>query len=656
MKRSWPSRAGFMLGMPALAAEPAMPGYAPTPMPGTWTSIAGQPWFVAALLAIGMFAALALVLLLRRRLSRLADDHAELAAALEHAPDAVIITDDRGTILTANAAVATVLGVSPKTLRGRSLRALIPESPGSGSRSTQFRTVRQDGSTVFAEARYSSFGRERGRRWICIVRDLTERSRAELQLRRSEALLSTVLESLPVGVWITDAAGKITRANAASRKIWGGALFVGIEDYHRYRAWWPETGRLLAAKEWAASEALKSGKPVLGQIINIEAFDGRVKTIVNSAAPLRNESGDIEGAVILNEDITERLRSDEELRLNKELQQTIVSSAAIGMALCDTRGHLLMANPALCALLGYAEMEILGLSVHRFLHPEDLGSSQAALQNALLGGCSSYQREERFANRRCQTIWALVSYAVVRDAHSEPRYLICQVVDISARRFAEVQLRALSAHLETTREDERKRVAREVHDELGQLLTALRLHLALIKQASPRRKERVHLEEAQQLVDRTLAVGRNLVANLRPAALDFGLVPALEWLSEDFRRTSGLPCVLDLGNAELGLDDNGVTTLFRVAQEALTNVIRHAQARRVAIRLLATPGEIRLFIEDDGCGFDSAAPATTSCFGLIGMRERIALHGGSLCIDSARGQGTIIQVRYPLADPCPSVS
>lgn len=211
------------------------------------------------------------------------------------------------------------------------------------------------------------------------------------------------------------------------------------------------------------------------------------------------------------------------------------------------------------------------------------------------------------------------------------------------------QLRALAAHQEQILEQERKRIALEVHDQMGQLLTALNLELSLVGlrfRDNPELLERV--EGMHGLVEKTINVVRQVARDLRPASLDLGLVPAIEWLSEDFSRRYSIGCRLDGGNDDLRLDELQSTAIFRVVQESLTNVARHAEAREVRISLHPEGERLRVVVKDDGRGFDTAAVGKGGGFGLFGMRERLLALGGTLRIDSAPGQGTAVCIELPL--------
>jgi PAS domain S-box-containing protein len=211
------------------------------------------------------------------------------------------------------------------------------------------------------------------------------------------------------------------------------------------------------------------------------------------------------------------------------------------------------------------------------------------------------------------------------------------------------QLQKLTARREAAREEERKRIAREMHDELGQRLTALRMDVSVIrlrfgKDNPPLMGQVKHMMSS---VDSTIQVVRNVAARLRPATLDMGIASALEWLTEEFVNRTGTECALDVQDEHLDLNDTQATALFRIVQESLTNITRHAQARHVRISLTEHSDHYLLEVEDDGVGFDPKAQHHKS-FGLIGIEERTLMLGGELKISTTPGKGTKIMARIPL--------
>jgi signal transduction histidine kinase len=213
------------------------------------------------------------------------------------------------------------------------------------------------------------------------------------------------------------------------------------------------------------------------------------------------------------------------------------------------------------------------------------------------------------------------------------------------------QFRELSAYMEAIREEERKRIAMEMHDELGQLLTALKLDVSLLKMRLE--GDAVAAEKAddmRELVEKTIWMVRNVANHLRPAALNFGLVASLEWLVEDFGRHSGIPCQLRFNGGEPCLPDTHATAVFRIVQASLTNIARHARATRADVTLTSTKTALELLVSDDGRGFDQATARKVCSYGLLGMSERARAIGGSLLIDSTPGAGTVVSIHIPF-DP-----
>lgn len=212
------------------------------------------------------------------------------------------------------------------------------------------------------------------------------------------------------------------------------------------------------------------------------------------------------------------------------------------------------------------------------------------------------------------------------------------------------RLRALTAHQNARLEAERKWLAQEIHDELGQLLNALHVHTSqLALQLEPVHPALLPTTAAMDgLIQRALSVMRQIVGRVRPPALNEGLACALEWLVADVRETAGLPCSLHVEDVLLDLPEAVELALFRVAQEALTNCSRHAQAQQVQVMLCRQQGVAVLQIVDDGTGFDPHRPARPDAMGLSGMRERMQAVGGKLTIMSEPGRGTCVSASLPV--------
>jgi PAS domain S-box-containing protein len=313
------------------------------------------------------------------------------------------------------------------------------------------------------------------------------------------------------------------------------------------------------------------------------------------------------------------------------------------------------ANGALCETLGYGEEELLHKSLQEITHPDDL-AKDGDLERQVLGGTlNRYAVEKRLYHRDGHIVWVVLSVALVRDREQAPLYFIGQMLDITPRKTMEqeliesrTRLRELAAHHEAVREEERKRIALEIHDELGQLLTALKMDISLLRMQfgiDPGVSRRT--SDMRELVEKTIGVVRQVASNLRPAALNLGIGPALEWLVEDFGQRTGIAYELNLSGGEIDLDDMRATAVFRIVQESLTNVMRHAAASSVAVSLRREGETLQLEVRDDGRGFDYEAASHGPSFGLLGIRERVRGLGGSLSVDSRPGLGTTVSIHIP---------
>ncbi len=219
----------------------------------------------------------------------------------------------------------------------------------------------------------------------------------------------------------------------------------------------------------------------------------------------------------------------------------------------------------------------------------------------------------------------------------------------AALRESRDSLRELSSALQAIREAEKTRIARELHDELGQMLTALKLNAsAIADDLQPNQSELARrTQDMKLLIDTTVRSVRRIAADLRPVMLDnLGLAPTLEWLTQDFEKRSGISVELTMPDEDLGASGDAATAVFRIVLEALTNVARHAKASRVQVAILRKAGNVSVSVADNGKGFNEDSARTRS-FGVLGMRERAYVLGGAFAIDSAPGKGTRVTATIP---------
>lgn len=305
-------------------------------------------------------------------------------------------------------------------------------------------------------------------------------------------------------------------------------------------------------------------------------------------------------------------------------------------------------------------------SYFRCLHPDDRGLVSQAIEASLHDG-ADYEVEHRIVRPDGRIRWVACKGDVLCDEDGRAVRMLGTVQDITDRKEADArlhamlkQVRTLSGRLEVIREEERARIARELHDELGVGLTCLKIDLTRIKSllsnAGPTREpidER--LDRMIEYVDETIRSVQRIVTELRPTVLDdLGLVAAIEWLAQDFERRTGIVCRCTIASDEFPADIERTTAVFRICQEALTNVVRHAAASAVGIRLGRDGDRLELDVSDNGCGIPEHKLAEPQSLGLLGMKERAELLGGKVTIKHGVRGGTIVSLRLPY--PYPSES
>lgn len=488
----------------------------------------------------------------------------------------------------------------------------------------------------------------------CFVVDITTQKSTEIELRKSEVLLSTVLDALPVGVCIADRHGSIVRSNPTSQRLWGGACSrQEPDDPHTVGSLHGE--KISEINGGALADALRSGQDTVGHLQDIVCASGERRSVKTSVLTLRSQDGAVAGAIMVTEDVTEIHTAQEELRVSRDYFESLFKDAPVGMGIVDRDGRLLRVNHAMTQFTGYTEDELLKMSFLDYGHPDDRALNLRIRDELVSGRALSLQKERRYVRKDGTVVWGLSAVTAICDKEGNPVQAIGQVLDIDrlitverALKESRKTLRALSSHQTQLLETERKHIAQELHDELGQLLTALKMEISLLRIAHGESTQIVSkAEQMQLLVDQTIAVIRHVSSNLRPPALDLGLMPAIEWLSEDFSSRWGITCHFETDVDEPNLDDAVATTIFRVIQESLTNIARYAKANVAAIRVRQTESQICFYVTDDGCGFDLNLVDLRKSFGILGMRERLLAAGGNLSVESAPGAGTTVCAVLP---------
>jgi signal transduction histidine kinase len=291
------------------------------------------------------------------------------------------------------------------------------------------------------------------------------------------------------------------------------------------------------------------------------------------------------------------------------------------------------------------------------IHPDDLGA--LAWRDPSATNAADFEWVGRSLASGATPRWLQIRATTAISASGE-RAIHGAILDVTALKLAQqdlersrAELRLLASHREARVEQERARLAREFHDELGQVLTSARMQLQLLEKqaAADSPALRASLKSVEAMIGDAQRSVKEIASDLRPAALNLGLAAAIEWIAGRTLGAAGIPCQVAVAAAADRLDDARAIALFRIVQESLSNILRHAGARGVHITLSRREGELQLLIEDDGRGFDAASVDHRTHFGLLGISERVVALGGTLEIDSSPGAGTRLSVSIPEAPP-----
>ena len=398
---------------------------------------------------------------------------------------------------------------------------------------------------------------------------------------------------------------------------------------------------------------------------------------------------------VVFENVTDQRRSERALRESEERFRLLVQGVQeYGIFHLDPSGNVVSWNAGAARLMGYRAEEIVGKHISVFYPKDDVENGMPesnlaeasragqaeeegwrvrkdgsrfwanVLLTALRGGQRGYAQLTRDMTERREREEALTRAKELLELRVEQRAAVLTRVneelrvEIAERRHAEEQfketldqLRALAARLQSVREEERASIAREIHDELGQACTAIKMDLALIGHKITRRQTqlRAKIESSMRLVDDMIVTLRRIASDLRPRTLDdLGLAAALEWQGQEFEKRTGIKCHLVLPQEPLNLDPERSTAIFRIFQESLTNVTRHAQATGVEATLEIAEDQLIFRVHDNGKGFDPEEAKAKKSLGLVGMQERALLLQGEVRIEGIPGSGTTMILRIPL--------
>ncbi len=479
--------------------------------------------------------------------------------------------------------------------------------------------------------------------------DISERKKAEAAIRESEAKYRAFFENSMDGILLTIPDGRILAANPAACQI----LRMTEEEICR-------AGRqgLVDASDPTVEQYLKQ-RQLTGKAAGEMTFvrkDGTRFVAELTTSVFRNAQGE-ERTIIVFRDIAERKKMEQELREAESKFRSLAEKSLVGIYIIQD-GMYAYVNPRFAEIFGYSQKELMdGMPAETVIATQKRSIATENIRARIAGEIESVHYEVEGLKKNGDLLQVEIFGS--RILYNGRPAIVGSLLDITERKRAEQellesyrQIRQLSDHLQNIREEERTHIAREIHDELGQYLTVLKMEASWINNHfdKPAAEIRRKLQDLMALLDETVRTVRRISSELRPSLLDdLGLISAIEWHSREFEKRTGIKTHFSASCGDLTLTNNVKTGLFRIYQESLTNVARHAKAKNVMITAELDAANLVLRITDDGKGFQPEILKEKQTLGILGMKERSAMMQGFYEIKSMPGNGTIVTVTVPLS-------
>ncbi len=584
--------------------------------------------------------------------------------------DAVFSTDLDGTLVSWNKGARQLFGYSHEEAVGQPVRFIAPAGAEADFYSTVFLVLMRAGrgtleiplqkkSGKIFTAHFSltllrdAAGQEIG--VACYVFDITARKAAENALRASENRYRTLVESIHDWVWEVNEHGAYTYSSPRVREM------LGYEPHEvlgktPFDLMVPEEAERVGA---AFSEIAASRSPIhMLENINLHR-DGTPVVMETSGTPIFDEQGVFRGYQGIDRDVTERKRFENAVRESQARLARAQQMARLGNWDWDVVNDRILCSDELYRIFDVSpDVVFTRERFLRYVHPDDRELVEKNMIAALAGEVS-YSVDFRILTGGGVELTLHSEGEVEFNADGKGVRMFGLVQDITERKQIEQeirdsreQLRELSNHLQIVREEEKASIAREIHDELGGNLTALKMDIYWLLRKLPTELDlaRDKVESMSGVVDTSVHAIRRIVTELRPTVLDdLGLLAAMQWQASEFSKRYNIQCKVAMHGEEVDLTDEIRIALFRIYQEALTNVARYSRASLVQVDVWREHDKIALEVFDNGIGIPEGAIMQPTSHGLRGMMERARSLGGSVEIGSAPGEGVAISVRIPLA-------
>jgi PAS domain S-box-containing protein len=488
---------------------------------------------------------------------------------------------------------------------------------------------------------------------VGISRDITDRKKAEKELRESNERFEMIARTTNDAVWEWNMQTNRTWANDMHQLLYGLDPADDAPDQEEWKKRIHPDERETVLRN--LNETLASDKNTWISEYRFLDENNEYKSIYDRTYIVRDEQGKPVRMLGSMMDITARKIAEETLRQNEEKYRLLFSNSPLPMWVYDLASFkFLDVNEAAIRQYGYSRTEFLKMTVKDIRTPDEverlIAHSKAKNRSARSSGNWKHLKKDG------TIIEVEINSHDINYNGREARLVLANDVTdriIAQRLIVETseQLRQLSARLQDIREEERMHMAHEIHDELGQRLTVLKMDISWLSRKLKTEDEmaKEKIRNTLSLLDGTIKIVRKIATDLRPGILDdLGLVPALEWQSKEFEERSGIKVSFKSNISEIALSTPAATGLFRIFQESLTNVGRHAQATNVNAELILKNDLLTLTIADDGKGFDTAVLGSIKTLGIMGMKERSMMIHGEYTITSTPGNGTTVTVKLPI--------
>lgn len=496
--------------------------------------------------------------------------------------------------------------------------------------------------------------------------DVTEKHAMEEALRKSEQQFRAIFNSTFQFIGLLNPEGILLEVNDTALQFGGIEREEVVNKPFWECYWWTVSSK----GQVKLREAIK--KAASGEFVryNAEVYGaGKTQyTIDFSLKPVFDDSGKVVLVIPEGRDITEQIEAEKALRESEVRYRILVESMSEGVAMMDEKGAIISLNKSAVEILKITPDELIGQSLSNpivkpiRLDGTEIKSHEFTIAKVLETGKAHSTDVMGLPQKDGTTIWISVNAVpVTGDLPNLPFAAIATFRDITAMVEREValkesqeQLRQLASQLNRAQEEERSRLAREVHDVLGQATTGLRLDIHWLKENGPQENEafQVRAQNTLDQIEETIGTVRRISHELRPGVLDhFGLGAALEWLAEQYEERSALAFKVQ-NDAEEHLDDldpDLATALFRIFQESITNIVKHAKAQKVEVKLDHNDDHLILSVSDNGIGISQKNIKKSASLGLLNMRERVLPWHGEVSVTGKPGKGTQVLVKVPFS-------